>query len=260
MEDLEEIGDFEFEAFFGHLFDEEAHFEEVTSQEIQNDEKKQNKPNDRTFRTVNVDQFLETSVNKNTKKKTDSDIKYFNAFLQSRNEIRTPEFIPPDTLNTYLCEFLLGATKPDGKEYEPTTLRGFVSSIDRYLKSKSSKMSIINDVEFCKTRMVLKGKQKQLKSLGYGNKPKTAEPLTEEHINKMYECKTLGDDNARALIHSLWLICTTHFGMRTGQEIHNLRWGDINLEMDDQTGEEYLILDTERQTKTRTGANPKDTR
>ncbi|XP_053389801.1 uncharacterized protein LOC128552764, partial [Mercenaria mercenaria] len=76
---------------------------------------------------------------------------------------------------------------------------------------------------------------------------------------KLYDAKTLGDENPRAVIHSLWLICTTYFGMRTGQEIHSLRWGDIQLEIDDQTGEEYLVLDTERQTKTQTGSDPKAT-
>ena len=42
------------------------------------------------------------------------------------------------------------------------------------------------------------------------------------HIAKMLETNTLGDSNPKALIHSLWLVCTTKFGMRTGQETYNL--------------------------------------
>ena len=68
-------------------------------------------------------------------------MKVFIQFLQSRNEARFPEFIPPDMLNTYICEFLLSITKKDGNEYEPTTLRGFISSLDRYLKEKKTKKS-----------------------------------------------------------------------------------------------------------------------
>ena len=93
----------------------------------------------RTFKEVDVDAFLHQHQNKSTKKKTESDMKVFIQFLLSRNEARFPEFIPPDMLNSYICEFLLSVTKKDGNEYEPTTLRGFVSSLDRYLKAKKIK-------------------------------------------------------------------------------------------------------------------------
>ena len=163
-------------------------------------------------------------------------------------------------LNTYICEFLLSVTKKDGNEYEPTTLRGFISSLDRYLKEKNSKISIIKDTEFEKSRKTLKSKQQQLKSLGLGNKPKAAEVLQDEHLQKMYEKRVLGDHNGYSLINSMWLICTTHFGMRTGKETHNLKWGNIRLGLDPQSGSEYIQLDTERQTKTRTGEDPRNTR
>ena len=71
-----------------------------------------------------------------------------------------------------------------------------------------------------KTKSVLQKKQKQLNDLGKrnkGNKPNAAEPLQQHHIDKMLETNTLGDSNPKALIPSLWLVCTTNFGMRTGQ-------------------------------------------
>lgn len=157
----------------------------------------------RQFREVDVDAFLHENQNKNTKTKTQNDMKVFLSFLISRNEARFPEFIPPDMLNTYLCEFLLSATKKDGKEYEPTTLRGFVSSIERHLKEKNCKISIIKDLEFEKARQVLKSKQKQLKSLGLGNKPKTAEVLEDEHLQIMYGKQVLGDHNGFSLLNSM---------------------------------------------------------
>ena len=76
----------------------------------------------------------------------------------------------------------------------------------------------------------------------------------------MYEKRVLGDHNGYSLINSMWLICTTHFGMRTGKETHNLKWGDIRLGLDPQSGSEYIQLDTERQTKTRTGEDSRHTR
>jgi len=121
-------------------------------------------------------------------------------------------------------------------------------------------MSVIADVEFAKCREVLKSKQKSLKKQGLGNKPKAADFLSDEHLQKMYDAGTLGTNSARALVHSMWLICSTYFDMRTGTEIHNLRWGDVSLGLDESSGREFLVLGTERQTKTRTGANPRDIR
>jgi hypothetical protein len=110
---------------------------------------------DRNFRSVDPDDFLKENQNKNTKRKTDSDMRLLLSFLMSKNEARKPEFIPPDILNTLLCEFILGVTKKDGNEYEPTTLRGFIGSIDRYLKEADCRMSIFRDIEFSKSRAVL---------------------------------------------------------------------------------------------------------
>ncbi|XP_060566151.1 uncharacterized protein LOC132725108 [Ruditapes philippinarum] len=215
---------------------------------------------DRLFRKVNPDEFLIENENENTRKKTVSDMKLVNAFFNSKNEARLPEFIPPDQLNDYLCDFILAVTKKDGSEYEPTTLRGFIGSVDRHLKAAESTVSIFKDKEFAKTRAILKRKQQQLKKLGLGNKPHAAEALDEEMIGKMYECGTLGTKTPKALIHSLWLICTSHFGMRTGKEIHQLCWGDINIGLDEASGSEFISFTTERQTKTRSGDNPRDTR
>ncbi|XP_053385813.1 uncharacterized protein LOC128550578 [Mercenaria mercenaria] len=200
-----------------------------------------------------VENFLETNQNKNTKRKTTGDINLFQSFLQSKGKHRNLEFIPPDLLNQYLSEFLLSVTKKDGSEYEPTTLRGLMGSVDRHLRSKNYQYSVMSSIEFARSRQVLKTKQKHLKSLGKGNKSKAADPLDEELIEKFHECGILGNTNPESLIYSMWMICTLHFGMRTGQEAYNLRWGDIQLK-EDSLGE-YLIYDTERQTKTRNGTN-----
>ena len=65
----------------------------------------------REFRQVDVDGFMKQNQNQRTKMKTQNDMKVFLSFLISRNEARFPEFIPPDVLNNYLCEFLLSVTK-----------------------------------------------------------------------------------------------------------------------------------------------------
>jgi len=113
----------------------------------------------RQLRNISVDSFLTENENVNTKRKANNDIKLFQSFLNHKNECRNIENIPSEDLCTLTCKFKLGVTK----KYEPTTLRGLLSSIDRYLKATGSKLSFANDIEFFKVRQVLKSKQKSLK-------------------------------------------------------------------------------------------------
>ncbi|XP_062587410.1 zinc finger MYM-type protein 2-like [Saccostrea cucullata] len=207
-----------------------------------------------------IDKFLTTNENKNTSKKTKCDINTFKEFLQAKGEFRVPEIIPPFELNLHIASFLLSVKKKDGTEYEPTSLRAYMSSINRYLQQKEYGYSIINDLQFSKARDVLKTKQKQLKSLGKGNKPMAADELTENEFKIFYEKKILGPYTPTSLTNSMFTICTNHFGMRPGREVHDLTWGDIELKYDEGENLEYIVFNQERQTKTRTGANPRDVR
>lgn len=56
----------------------------------------------------------------------------------------------------------------------------------------------------------------------------------------------------QAIINSLWLYNTTHFGLRGRQEHLQMLWGDIELKTE-STGQEFLEF-TERVTKTRQGS------
>ena len=98
-----------------------------------------------------------------------------------------------------------------------------------------------------------------MKSIGKGNKPRAADPIIDEELEEMYSTKVLGPDTPSSLQCSMWIICTLHFGMRTGKETHDLKWADIQLKSDAE-GQEYLVNSLERQTKTQTGMNPRDVR
>ena len=206
-----------------------------------------------------LDDFLQQQQNLNTKRKTTNDIKLFQSYLDTQNESRFPQFIPPCDLDNYVSGFLLSVRKKDGTEFEPSTLRSFVSSINRHLIINGYKFSIMTDAQFRRCRDILAAKQKQLKSIGKGNKPMAADEITDDELDVMYAKKVLGPETPASLIYTLWMICTLHFGMRPGKETHDLRWGDIKLRYD-VDGNEYIIYTQERQTKTRTGSNPRDVR
>ncbi|XP_071128790.1 uncharacterized protein KIAA1958-like [Mytilus edulis] len=189
--------------------------------------------------------------NKNTKRKTASDVNIFTNWLSANNEHRKMEEIPVCELDKLLARFFMKVTKSDGTPYEPGTVKAFQSSISRYMNDKLN-ISIIRDKEFNHSREVLSAKMKELKTMGLGAKKKRADPFSTEEINLLYEKGQLGRGNPGALIHSVWLNNSLHFGLRSREEHATLRWGDIERKAT-STGEKYLEH-TERQTKTRTGA------
>lgn len=68
----------------------------------------------------------------------------------------------------------------------------------------------------------------------------------------------MGASTPDIILQTLWFYNTVHFGLRGCAEHRDMCWGDINLK-EDENGNEYLEF-TERQTKTRTGENPRDVR
>ena len=122
-----------------------------------------------------------------------------------------------------------------------------MASFERHLTKKSYSVSIINDLVFEKTRKVLQSKQKQLKKQGKGNKPKASVALTSEELKILYEKGLLGMCSPEALLNTLWLNNTLHFGLRGCQEHRDMCWGDVKLQKT-ASGVEYLEFN-ERQTK-----------
>ena len=124
-----------------------------------------------------LDEFVQHQENKNTLSKTQRDVSLLKKILVSRNELREIENIDAKDLDVIIANFLLQVRKKDGEQYEPTSLRSFVSSFDRYLKKKDYSPTIVEGKEFRKTKEALVAKQKELKKEGKGNKPNAARML-----------------------------------------------------------------------------------
>ena len=167
--------------------------------------------------------FVDTEANTNTKKKTTIDIALVELFLANEGETRDIQEIPSADLDRYLSKFLVSVRKKSGDEYEPTTLRGFIASVDRYLKNFRYSESVITGQSFANTRDVLKSKQKQLKRLGKGNRPQEAAPLTDDEITVLFTSNVMGIHSPDALVNILWLNNCSHFGLRGGKEQRDLQ-------------------------------------
>ena len=108
-----------------------------------------------------------------------------------------------------------------------------------------------------KTRDALKAKQKQLKRHGLENRPKATTAPTDDEIEILFDKKVLGLSSPQALLNTVWLNNMIHFGLPGCKKQKEFRWGDMIVLKTDSDGKEYLKY-FERQTKTRTGEDPRN--
>ncbi|CAH3138031.1 unnamed protein product, partial [Porites lobata] len=133
--------------------------------------------------------------------------------VEQRHEIREMEKFPPTELDSYLSQFVLAARTKTGKDYEPSSLRGILASVERHLSRSSYGKTIFKDSDF-KKRDALKAKQRQLKRHGHGNRPKVTTALTDDEIEILFDKKLLGLSSPQALLNTVWLNNKIHFGLR----------------------------------------------
>ena len=76
-----------------------------------------------------IDDYIIEQQNRNTRGKTTRDVKLLIEFLREKHEQRNPEGIEAAELNEYLCEFILSVKRKDGKDFEPSSLRGMFSKV-----------------------------------------------------------------------------------------------------------------------------------
>ncbi|CAG2237780.1 unnamed protein product [Mytilus edulis] len=92
-----------------------------------------------------VQNFLDKQQNKNTAKKSFYDLALVTRFLKKKKETREIQTIPVVELDSLLSNFVLTVRKKDGQEYEPSIIRGFISSVERKLRRHKYGHSIMGD-------------------------------------------------------------------------------------------------------------------
>ena len=118
-----------------------------------------------------VETFVDQQKNKNTKRKTHSDLKTWYTWCAKHGETRELKDIPPAELDCLLGHFFVTVHWKDGSLYEPDTLSSFQRSIDHYhTKDLHKTYSITRDTQFAPSREKLKVSRKILKGNGKDNK------------------------------------------------------------------------------------------
>ena len=205
------------------------------------------------FTMASVQKYILIQRTENTVKKTDYDLNVWKRFFLEVGETREIEDIPADKLNLLICRFMM-EKKKDGGAYEPETLQLFQRSLQRYLNDKNSKKNILKDQEFQKSREVLLLKKKQLVvEEARGNRPHAVKELSNAEEDLLFHSGQFGDENRVALRRTVWWLLALHFGFRARDKSRKLKWGDIVLQKDGETGNEILIWRSERGSKMRRG-------
>jgi len=91
-----------------------------------------------------VERFVKAKANKNTQRKMHSDEVLMKSFLPNENKTRQLQDTPPPDLDAYLSRFLLSVRLKSGDEYEPTTLKGIIASVERYLRLTYATASLLS--------------------------------------------------------------------------------------------------------------------
>ena len=169
----------------------------------------------------------------------------FKEYLDACDEKREIEDIMPVELQEIIKKFVLDVRKKNGEEHKPSSLRAFIQNIDRHLRKNKYGFYVLNDKEFHEVQDILNKKQNQLKSIGKGNWPNAADPLSDEDIDTFCSRKVLGIHPPRALLNTLWMNNCRFFGMRPGKEQRDLCWGDLQLKTDSE-GNRFIEFNIER--------------
>ena len=113
------------------------------------------------------------------------------------------EDLNPFDLNKILRSFFVTIKKKDGDDYEPGSLRGIFSSIERHLLSKKyiDLAQLSTEMAFKDSRDVLSTKMKELKQQRRGRFPNRCESVSEEEAE---DKGILGSDNPVSLQNTIW--------------------------------------------------------
>ena len=125
--------------------------------------------------------FVNQQKNRNTLSKLFYDLKLLTSFLHQEtiNEHRPICQIPPKELCTLL------------------------SSYERHLRNHNYEYSLTKSVEFTKLREVFTSKQRELKGQGLGNLKNRPDAVTDEDIEKQWECQQMGSNTPESIINTI---------------------------------------------------------
>ena len=101
----------------------------------------------------------------------------------------------------------MNVRKKNGDVYEPTSLKDFQRSLQRYLNDKSAQVNILQDQEFSKSREVLSAKKRELvQQHAKGNRPQACRELTITEEDQLFQLGLFGKHEPEVLQRTVWWV------------------------------------------------------
>jgi hypothetical protein len=179
----------------------------------------------------------------NTIRKTKHEVRRFALYLEDTfSEKCSIDELKPEQLCTYLKHYFGNVRKADNTEYEPDTLRSFMLSIERYLKSRKYHCNILESPVFATCREVIQEKRdtwaKPIKSVSNSK----VEAFTTQHELLLRQMNIITRDTPDGLLLELLINNSKYFDQRGNESTINrsLVWGDLEIKTDSTTSNEYI--------------------
>jgi hypothetical protein len=179
----------------------------------------------------------------NTIRKTKHEVRRFALYLEDTFQEKCPiDELKPEQLCTYLKHYFGNVRKADNTEYEPDTLRSFMLSIERYLKSRKYPYNILESPVFAGCREVIQEKRdtwaKPIKNLSNSK----VEAFTTEHELLLRRMNIITRDTPDGLLLELLINNSKYFDQRGNESTINrsLLWGDLQIKTDPTNANEYI--------------------
>ncbi|CAF0963324.1 unnamed protein product [Rotaria sp. Silwood1] len=179
----------------------------------------------------------------NTIRKTKHEVRRFALYLEDTFNEKCPiDELKPEQLCTYLKHYFGNVRKADNTEYEPDTLRSFMLSIERYLKSRKYSYNILESPVFASCREVIQEKRdtwaKPIKNISNSK----VEAFTSEHELLLRQMNIITRETPDGLLLELLISNSKYFDQRGNESTINrsLLWGDLQIKTDSTTSNEYI--------------------
>ena len=179
----------------------------------------------------------------NTIRKTKHDVKRFVMYIDEQfGEQKPLHTLSAESLCRYLKHYFENTKKFDGTQYEPDTLRSFLLSIERYLKSKKYSYNLMESPLFQSCRQVIMSKRELWRKMGGGNHSNNhhSSKSSTTPILNLQNLTTFDRTKPDGLLLEIY-VHVTKLCQEKSFAFSQLLWGDIAL-----VDEQYLVYQQQK--------------
>lgn len=142
-------------------------------------------------------------------------------------------------LDILLSNFIVQARKQNGDEYPGKTKHEIITCLQKFMEMNCRKVKLIDVKTFPKLYYALDVSMKEAARQGLGMNRKTAEAISKDQEESLWQKQVLGVDTGKRLLRAIFYIIGVYFGIRGGREHRKLTSQNFSIHTD-VDGHEYV--------------------